>query len=262
MPLQTMTTRPPRALIADDERLMREQLRGRLKTAWPELEIVAEATNGEEAVALAAEHAPDIAFLDIRMPGLSGVEAAAQLDDAIHLVFVTAYDEYAVAAFDRGAVDYLLKPVAPDRLTTTVARLQARMASSGEAPRDGALLAELANHLRAAANPPSHLEWIQASVGERLEFIAVEEVLFFQSADKYTRVVRRTGEALIRKPIYELLKELDPTRFWQVHRSTIVNIRAIAEVTRDFRGHPLIRLRENDERLEVSRSFAHLFRQM
>lgn len=250
----------PRALIADDERLMREQLKGRLAQAWPELEIVAEAANGPEAIEQAAASEPQIAFLDIRMPGLSGIEVAAQLDEAIHIVFVTAYDEYAIQAFDRGAVDYLLKPVAPERLQRSVERLKSQLAQPPA--RDGELLAELMRQLKTKAPAKPNLEWIQASIGDRLEFIAVDEVLFFQAADKYTRVVRPAGEALIRKPIYELLNELDGARFWQVHRSTIVNIKAIQDVTRDFRGHPLIRLKGNDEKLEVSRSFTHLFKQM
>lgn len=253
----------PRALIADDERLMREQLKGRLAQVWPELQIVAEASNGIEAIELAAATTPDIAFLDIRMPGHSGIEVAAQLDDAIHIVFVTAYDEYAIQAFERGAIDYLLKPVAADRLQRTVTRLQDQIATKESPSRDGALIAELVGRLRSSASAKKPLlEWIQASIGDRLEFIAVDEVLFFQAADKYTRVVRPTGEALIRKPIYELLGELNLDQFWQIHRSTIVNVRAIAEVGRDLRGHPIVRLRGNDERLEVSRSFAHLFKQM
>ncbi len=254
---------PPRALIADDERLMRDQLRGRLAQAWPEMDIVAEAANGAQAIELAVQTQPDVAFLDIRMPGLSGIEAAAQLDDDIHIVFVTAYDEYAVQAFERGALDYLLKPVAVDRLQRTVERLKSRLVAADAPTRDGELLAELVGRLHAGgAAPKPRLEWIQASIGERLEFIAADEVLFFQAADKYTRVVRERGEALIRKPIYELLGELDGERFWQVHRSTIVNVSAIADVSRDFRGKQVIRLRGNDERLEVSRSFAHLFKQM
>ncbi len=256
---------PPRALIADDERLMREQLRGRLAQVWPELEIVAEAAHGAEALKLAAEHSPDIAFLDIRMPGMSGIEAAAQLDDAIHIVFVTAYDQYAIEAFDRGAVDYLLKPVSADRLAITTERLKSRLGaadSSNPPARDGELLADLIAKLRGNAPQKTPLQWIQASIGDRLEFIAVDEVLFFQAADKYTRVVRSSGEALIRKPIYELLNELDDTRFWQIHRSTLVNVRAIAEVVRDVRGRQIVHVRGSSETLEVSRSFSYHFKQM
>jgi DNA-binding LytR/AlgR family response regulator len=262
--MPTNPTNPaPRALIADDERLMREQLKGRLAQAWPELQIVAEATNGKEAIELADSTAPDIAFLDIRMPAFSGIEVAAQLDEGIQVIFVTAYDEYAIQAFDKGAIDYLLKPVAPDRLQRTVARLKERLNTSTAPATDSALLGELVEKLRSskpAAKPK--LEWIQASIGDRLEFIPVADVLFFQAADKYTRVVRSTGEALIRKPIYELLGELERDKFWQIHRSTIVNVSAMLDVTRDLRGRQMVRVRGNDERLEVSRSFSHLFKQM
>ena len=252
------------ALIADDERLMREQLAGRLAQAWPELEIVALATNGNEAVKLADEKSPQIAFLDIRMPGMSGIEVAAQLDDNIHIVFVTAYDEYAIDAFDRGAIDYLLKPVDPERLARTVSRLKTALERSSPAPREGEVWATLMEKLRENAKPPAsgYLQWIQASIGERLEFIATSEVLFFQAADKYTRVVRASGEALIRKPIYELVGELDPELFWQIHRSSLVNVKAISDVTRDIRGHLMIRLKGIDERVEVSRSYSHRFKQM
>ena len=196
----------PTALIADDERLMREQLGGRLALAWPQLEIVALATNGTEAVRMAEEHKPQIAFLDIRMPGLSGIDVAAQLDEGIHIVFVTAYDEYAIDAFERGAIDYLLKPVDPERLARTVTRLQAALERKAPNPRDGDIWAALMEKLGEQGKPPAggYLQWIQASIGDRLEFIATDEILFFQSADKYTRVVRSSGEALIRKPIYEL----------------------------------------------------------
>ncbi|MBK9523123.1 MAG: response regulator transcription factor [Rhodocyclaceae bacterium] len=252
------------ALIADDERLMREQLAGRLAQVWPELEIVALATNGKEAVKLADEKSPQIAFLDIRMPGISGIEVAAQLDDNIHVVFVTAYDEYAIDAFDRGAIDYLLKPVDPERLARTVSRLKTALERSSPTPREGEVWATLLEKLRENAKPPAsgYLQWIQASIGERLEFIATSEVLFFQAADKYTRVVRASGEALIRKPIYELVGELDPEQFWQIHRSSLVNVKAIQDVTRDIRGHLMIRLKGIDERVEVSRSYSHRFKQM
>jgi DNA-binding LytR/AlgR family response regulator len=252
-----------RALIADDERLMREQLIGRLAQAWPELEIVAEATNGIEAVRLANEVQPDIAFLDIRMPGLTGVEVAAQLDERIRIVFVTAYDEYAVAAFEQGAVDYLLKPVELSRLARTVARLQQSICSPAEThsaePDWSDLLERLGGALRPAS---SYLRWIHASIGDRIEMTPVDEVLFFQAADKYTRVVRADGEALIRKAVYELVTELDPARFWQVHRASIVNASAIRDLIRDDRGRLQIRLRGSDEKIEVSRTYAYRFRQM
>lgn len=253
------------AIIADDERLMREQLRARLAEVWPELQIVAEAKNGREAVDAVRTHRPDLAFLDIRMPGMTGVEAARAIGDACHVVFITAYGEYAVEAFERGAVDYVLKPAERDRLELTVARLKQRL---GSKPSDlSELLAQLAAKLDGAVNgkaPASRpcLQWIQASMGQQLRMIPVAEVLFFMSDEKYTRVQTESYEALIRKPIKELVEELDPEQFWQIHRSTIVNAKAIAGVTRDFRGRQLVQLKNFPEKLEVSRSFTHLFRQM
>jgi DNA-binding LytR/AlgR family response regulator len=255
----------PRAIIADDERLMREQLRTRLVDVWPELEIVAEAKNGEEAVAAVREHAPDLAFLDIRMPGMTGIEAARAIGDACHIVFITAYNEYAVDAFEHGAVDYVLKPAERERLEVTVARLKKRL---GQRPSDlGELLAKLSARLDAAEDPGAakgggRLQWIQASVGQQLKLIPVADILFFTSDEKYTRVQTETFEALIRKPIKELVEELDPEKFWQIHRSTIVNVDAIAGVTRDFRGRQLVQVRGRPDKLEVSRNYTHLFKQM
>ncbi|MFT5588557.1 MAG: DNA-binding LytR/AlgR family response regulator [Bradyrhizobium sp.] len=249
----------PTALIADDERLMRDQLRLRLAQVWPELDIVAEARNGDEAIALTAGHRPDFVFLDIRMPGRSGLDAAQAIGSASHIVFVTAYDQYAIDAFERGAVDYLLKPAEPERLRLTVARLKARLASP-PAPL-GDMLTQLAQQLGLAAKPV-YLQWIQASVGQELRLIAVSEILFFQSDDKYTRVQTMRYEALIRKPVRELVAELDPARFWQIHRSTLVNADAIDGVTRDLRGRQLVLIKGRTDKLEVSRSFVHLFKQM
>ncbi len=244
----------PTALIAEDEPMLRAQLKSRLADAWPELEIVAEAGNGDEALSLAGEHKPDIAFLDIRMPVRSGLDVARELDGSCHVVFVTAYDEYAVAAFDEGAIDYVLKPPAPERIAKVVARLKARLA---EAPLDlTALLAKL------AARDGGPLKWIRASLGASMRMIAVDDILYFQAGDKYTRVVTRDGEALIRKPIKELHDELDPDAFWQIHRGTIVNLRAVARVERDWRGEPVILLTDRDEKLPVSRTFAHRFKSM
>jgi len=246
----------PTALIAEDEPLLRAQLRARLAAAWPELEIVAEAANGDEALAQAAEFRPDIAFLDIRMPVRSGLEVAREIGGGCHVVFVTAYDEYAVTAFDEGAVDYVLKPPAPERIAKVVARLKARLAA---APLDlTALLAKLAPHNGAGAP----LKWIRASLGASMRMIAVDDVIYFQAGDKYTKVITGDGEALIRKPIKELYEELDAETFWQIHRGTIVNLRAIARVDRDWRGEPVIVLRERDEKLPVSRTFAHRFKSM
>lgn len=257
-----------RAIIADDERLLREQLRSRLSEVWPDLTIVAEARNGREAVDAVREFKPDLAFLDIRMPGMTGVEAAREIGDACHIVFITAYGEHAVEAFEQGAVDYVLKPADRARLELTVARLRKRLL---EKPADlGTLLAKLAAQIEAGgaavgaapAGERRYLQWIQASMGQQLRMIPVSDVLFFTSDEKYTRVQTESYEALIRKPIKELVEELDPAQFWQIHRSTIVNIKAVAGVTRDFRGRQLVQLKNYPEKLEVSRNYTHLFRQM
>ena len=279
------TATAPRAILADDERLMREQLRARLAEVWPELQIVAEARNGQEAVDLVAEHRPDIVFLDIRMPGLTGVDAArriAQLparegreddDEPLpEIVFITAYDQYAVEAFEQGVVDYVLKPAERERLQLTAERLQRRL----EARRRGAapaeedrpaqplqqLLHQLSAHLSPGVAPPPYLKWIQANVGATIQMIAVDEVLFFVSDEKYTRVQTAQVEALIRKPIKELVDELDPQAFWQIHRSTLVNVKAIAGITRDFRGRQIVSVRGHPQKLEVSRSYTGLFKGM
>lgn len=248
----------PTALIADDERLMRDQLREALARAWPELEIVAEARNGTEAISLSQEKQPDVAFLDIRMPGCDGLEAARSISRHAHVVFVTAYDQHAVTAFDQGAIDYLLKPTEPERLALCVKRIKERLAAS---PTDmGQLLAQLGARLD--ARRPNYLQSIQAGVGNTIQMIPVHEVMFFTSDDKYTRVCTAGGEALIRTPIRDLITQLDPGMFWQIHRASIVRFDAIARVTRDERGHMLLQLRNSEETLEVSRSFQHLFRQM
>jgi DNA-binding LytR/AlgR family response regulator len=247
------------ALIADDEEPMRDMLRKRLHDCWPALSIVAEAANGVEAVALAGQHRPDIVFLDIRMPGASGIEAARLLFNRCHIVFVTAYDQYAIEAFEQGALDYLLKPVGGERLTTTVARLKSRI---GRQPDDierqlGRLLAQ------GAVKPArSYLHWIQAQVGNSLRMISTREILFFRADEKYTRVQTAQGEVLIRKTLKELADELDPDEFWRIHRSTLVRVDAIAAVTRDLRGRQMVRVRHFAEELEVSRGNTHLFQQM
>ena len=278
-----------RALIADDERLMREQLRARLAEVWPELQIVAEAKNGAEAVALTEQHRPDMVFLDIRMPGMTGVQAAraiAQLptfEDApdgwpgCEVVFITAYDQYAIDAFEQGVVDYVLKPAERERLMVTVQRVKKRLAQragepSGEDAGAGAegagaaaanmqqLLQQLSRQMNPNAAPP--LRWIQATAGQSIQMIPVEDVLFFISDEKYTRVQTATLEALIRKPIKELVDELDANVFWQIHRSTLVNTKAIAGVSRDMRGRQLVSVKGHSEKLEVSRSFTGLFKGM
>ena len=271
-----------RALIADDERLMRDQLRGRLAEVWPEVEIVAEAKNGLEAVELTREHQPDLVFLDIRMPGMTGVDAARQIsqlptsDDAdgwpgCEIVFITAYDQYAVEAFEQGVVDYVLKPAERERLVLTVERIRRRIAQRARPDGDAPPLAahtpdmqQLLQKLAAQLNPnaPPKLKWIQATVGQQIQMIPVEDVLFFISDEKYTRVQTASLEALIRKPIKELVAELDAEQFWQIHRSTLVNARAIAGVSRDLRGRQLVAVRGHPEKLEVSRSYAGLFKGM
>ena len=251
-----------RAIIADDERLMREQLRARLAEVWPDLQIVGEARNGQEAVELVQQLKPELAFLDIRMPGLSGVEAARALGSACHVVFVTAYGEFAIEAFEQGAVDYVLKPAEAARLEVTVGRLKQRLQGP---PADlGVLLERLSRQLDSAApgRGRQRLQWIQATIGQQLRMIPVGEILFFVSDEKYTRVQTETCEALIRVPIRELVEQLDPELFWQIHRSSIVNVRAVAGVIRDLRGRQLVTFKGHPEKLEVSRSFAHLFRQM
>jgi DNA-binding LytR/AlgR family response regulator len=245
----------PTALIAEDEPMLRAQLKSRLAEAWPELAIIAEAANGADALAMVEAHQPDIVFLDIRMPVKSGIEVARALEGRCHAVFVTAYDEYAVAAFDEGAVDYVLKPVSPERIAKVVARLKSRLAS---APLDlSAVLARLA-----AREGGGFLKWIRASLGATMKLIDVGDVLYFQAEDKYTKVVTAAGDAHIKKPIKELFEELDPEAFWQIHRATIVNLHAIAKIERDWRDQPVISLRDRDEKLTVSRTFAHRFKAM
>ena len=249
------------AIIADDEAPMRDQLRARLQAVWPALDIVAEADNGNDAVALAQQHEPGIVFLDIRMPGMTGIEAARHFYSRCHIVFVTAYDQYALDAFEQGAMDYLLKPVSADRLARTCERLRARLATP---PQDiGTQLAQLAQVLQQAAPAkPAYLRWIQAQVGGNLRMVSTREVLFFQSDDKYTRVQTATAELLIRKTLKELADELDPDEFWRIHRSTLVRVDAIVEVTKDMRGRQMVRLRGHKEELEISRNHTHLFQQM
>jgi DNA-binding LytR/AlgR family response regulator len=252
----------PTAILADDERLMREQLKARLKAAWPDLQLVGEAVNGQEAVALIRAQAPDIAFLDIRMPELTGLEVARLVGDGCHIVFVTAYDQHAIEAFERGAVDYLLKPVDPERLAATCERLKARLGSAPE-PLDQ-LLAQLSRKLAGGTGgaKPSYLRWIQANVGSQLRMIPTADILFFRADDKYTRVQTPTYEALIRKPIKELVEELDPDEYWQIHRSTLVRVDAISHITRKLTGQQVVHVKGHPEALEVSRAYSHLFKQM
>jgi DNA-binding LytR/AlgR family response regulator len=249
----------PTAIIADDERLMRDQIRLRLSQAWPELEILGEAKNGDEAIELVDQLQPDFTFLDIRMPGKTGLQAAQEIGAKSHIVFITAYDEYAIEAFERGAVDYILKPAEAERLRLTVGRLKARLSST---PADmGSMLTQLAKQM-GIATKPVYLQWIQASIGQQLRLIPVQEILFFRSDEKYTSVQTASYEALIRKPVRDLAEELDPDLFWQIHRATLVNVNAIDGITRDLRGRHQVLVKGHTEKLEVSRSFIHLFKQM
>ena len=250
-------------IVAEDEALLRQSLLDQLGKAWPQLRIVAECEDGASALEALAEHHPDVAFLDIRMPGLSGLEvaaAAAEVSPRTRIVFVTAYDQYAVDAFERGAVDYLLKPIARERLAATVQRLQARTGNP-DADALAALLARLGTNLPSTgATPP--LTWITASAGRETRLILVDEVAYFRADNKYTTVVTAEGEALLRTPIRELLTVLDPTTFKQIHRSTIVNLKAIAGIVRDDSGRGTVRLKSRPETLSVSAPFMTLFRHM
>ncbi|MCC2957463.1 LytTR family DNA-binding domain-containing protein [Massilia sp. IC2-477] len=245
-----------RVLIAEDEPLMRERLAGLLATSWPEAEVVALAENGNDAWDGFLEHEPEVVFLDIRMPGLSGLEVAERIGDSAHVVFVTAYDQYAVDAFDAGAVDYLLKPVQADRMERAVSRIRAKLSKP---PAD---LGDLLRHLKTAlpGAAAEKMKWIKATVGKQIRLIDVEEVLFFQSDTKYTRVVLPDSEALVRIPLKDLLGGLDRDRFWQIHRGTLVNVGAIAAVERIDAERMQVLLRGCEEKLPVSRTFTHLFR--
>jgi DNA-binding LytR/AlgR family response regulator len=256
-------SKPPTALIADDEPLLRESLRSHVARLWPELAVVAEARNGREAVELFDTHLPQVVFLDVHMPGLNGIEAGRSIARRAQIVFVTAYEQYALQAFEQGAIDYLVKPVDPARLADTVQRLQERLARAAEPlPGTDAVLEHLADEFRRRAAPRAWLQWIKASVGTSVRLIPVEQIAFLRSDEKYTLVAWDGGEALIRKTIRELADELDPERFAQVHRSVIVNLHRVREVTRGLNETAEVHLSGRSEVLPVSRSFLHLFRQM
>lgn len=247
----------PTAAVAEDEATLRHQLVEQLGQLWPELRVIGEAADGVQALRLLDEQKPDILFLDIEMPGATGLEVARQASGRCHIVFVTAYDQHAVSAFEQGAIDYILKPISAARLFTTVGRLKQRITAPPSNVDD--LLGHFSARTQAAH---SYLRWINASVGQNLRLITVDEVMYFQADNKYTRVVTVDGEALIRKSLKELIEELDPQQFWQIHRSTLVNAAAIASVTRDFRGRMMVKLKKRDDSLLVSDTYAHLFRQM
>jgi DNA-binding LytR/AlgR family response regulator len=258
----------PAALIADDEPLLRDALRRQLATVWPELDIVAEARNGREAVTLFDQHCPGICFLDVHMPGLSGVDAARHIGRRAHLVFVTAYDHYAVEAFAHRALDYHLEPVEPARLAETVSRLKERLQTSNPAVNTDQLLRELSDRLATLQPPaaPQPLRWIRAQSGKTLRLIAIDDVDYLRADAKYTIVAWRDAgkpaDAVVRTPLKDLIAQLDPEHFAQVHRSVVVNLRAVSHVTRHVNETAEIHLKGRNEVLPVSRHYTHLFRQM
>ena len=251
-----------KAIVADDEKELRTYLKTLLAAAWPELVVCGEARNGREALALVETESPQVVFLDIRMPGLSGLEVAKQLAGRCHIVFVTAYDQHAVEAFERDVVDYLVKPVSPQRLMQTVQRLKNLLAVS---PAPAAELSAAVERVLAGLKLPKvtdFLQWIRVPVKESVRLIPVRDVAYFQAQDKYTLVMIDEGEALIRKNIRELAAELDPGHFWQIHRGTIVNVSRIERVSRSVTGRGVLRLKGRPEPLTVSRNYLHLFKQM
>ncbi len=248
-----------RAIIADDEEALRSYLKKKLLAAWPDVVICGEAQDGNSALQLIDRERPDVAFLDIRMPGLSGIEVARKASWKCPVVFITAHDKYAVEAFESEAVDYLLKPVSAERLEKTVQRLRGRMAAAAPLPDMSSLFDKLSLVLRAQ---PGHLQWIKAQHGSGVRLVPVAEICYFKATDKYTSVRTRDGESLIRKTIKELAEELDPEQFWRVHRGAIVNVTAVRTVTRSLAGTCTLKFKDIPEQLEVSRAYSHLFKQM
>ena len=249
---------PPRAVIAEDEANLREQLRETLASVWPELDICEEAHDGVHALRALERQSPDVIFLDIQMPGISGLDVARRASGRCHVVFVTAYDNYAVTAFEQGAVDYVMKPLSAARIAQSVQRLRERMNS---APPDIAgLLEKIAGRLDEKRK--DYLLWVTASDGTETRLVTVEEIIYFRSDNKYTTVATAERESLIRVGIRDLIDQLDPAAFWQIHRGTIVNVAYIAGIARDFRGRMAVRLKRRQETLPVSDTYAHLFRQM
>jgi DNA-binding LytR/AlgR family response regulator len=249
----------PTAIIAEDELPQREELRTLLAALWPELTVVAECADGLAALEMLEQHRPDVAFLDIRMPGVSGLEVARAVRPPGQVIFTTAYEEYALRAFDEGAVDYLLKPITRERLSRAIERARGRIAGGGTPD-----LASFIDELQARLGPGSKpgIKWITASVGNSTKLYSIDEVLFFQAQDKYTRVVTADSEGHIRTPLKELLAALDPETFWQVHRSVIVRVGAIRAVDKDADGKLLLSVRGRAEVLPVSSAFQHRFRGM
>jgi DNA-binding LytR/AlgR family response regulator len=251
-----------KAIIADDEEQLRTYLKSRLSEVWPELVICGEAENGREALKVIEKEHPHIAFLDIRMPGLSGMEVAKKIAGSCRIVFITAYDQYAVEAFESEAVDYLLKPVTNERLKSTVDRIKKQIAASSETEPN---LSEVVERLMTGLqerHAPGYLQWIRAQQGDGTRLIPVDDVYYFKASDKYTMVVTAEGELLITKPIKELADELDPQQFWRIHRGTIVNVQCVDQVSRSVTGRGVVRLKGRPETLAVSRQYIHLFKQM
>jgi len=246
-----------RAIIAEDESVLRVEIGELLADVWPEIEVIAAVEDGLEALRAIEKHAPDVVFLDIQMPGLSGLDVARAASGRCHVVFVTAYDQYAVAAFEHGAADYVMKPVSAARLHTACNRVKQRLSA---APADLDSLLKALAECRANARP--YLRWINASKGNEVQILTTEEICYFQSDAKYTRAVTAASEALLNKPLKELLDELDPAEFRQIHRGTIVNLGAIGSVVRDANGHVILKLKQRKETLPVSETYASLFRQM
>jgi DNA-binding LytR/AlgR family response regulator len=265
-----MNTAAPTALIVDDEPLLRRSLVRLLGHAWPELRVVAEARSGREALERCRRDEPDVCFLDIHMPGLSGLEVARQLGPRTHVVFVTAYDRHAVEAFEQGAVDYLVKPVEPSRLSVTVARLKERLAARSQVRDLGPVVERVLHQIQSEASEPKsgeRLRWLRVSSGKTVRVVEISEVDYMRSEDKYTLVAwrdetARPCEGLVRTPLKELLPQLDSSVFVQVHRSAIVNLHAVSQVVRDGKETATLHFRHRKETLPVSRTFLHLFHQM
>ena len=257
-----MNAAPVTAVIADDEPLLRLHLHEKLLALWPQLDIIGAATNGIDAAEMIARMAPDIAFLDIKMPGMTGIEVAQGLDTDTRIVFVTAFDQYAVDAFESEAVDYVLKPVTDARLAQTIARLQKSLAEKTPAPDIAQLLNALVKSASGDVSGANKIRWIRANRGDTTYQIAVDEVLFFQSADKYTIVMTADGEHLISKTLNELIGGLNAEHFWQIHRSTIVNVRSVTSTRRDGEGRMNLLVKGYAKALAVSRAYQGLFKQM
>lgn len=256
-----MNSQRPTAILVDDEATLLTYLSDQLATCWPELHILDTAQNGREALAKIGEQVPDVVFLDIKMPGMTGLDVARELSAQTQIVFVTAFDQYAVQAFDHAAVDYLLKPVDTTRLALTVTRLQARLAS-GQRTDTETLSALLAKISTGSESQPSYLQWLRVGVGEEVSMVAADEVVYLRSDHKYTSVFTATAEHVLRAPLAELEQQLDPASFWRIHRGMMVAVKEIKSARRDLRGRYTITLRSRDEAIRSSAAYRHLFAQM